>query len=60
MLITRDVLGGKLLQYINREITLAELIDWAEKMICEGVFEESQSELLRDILGHAVSCWGCV
>ena len=52
MLITRDVLGDKLLQYINREITLAELIDWAEKMICEGEFEESQSAVIRDILGH--------
>lgn len=52
MFITRDVVGKKLLQYINREITLSELIDWSEKMICEGEFEESQAELLRDILGH--------
>ena len=52
MLVTRDVVGDKLLEYINRKITLAKLIDWAERMICEGEFEESQSELIRDILGH--------
>lgn len=52
MRITKEVVGGKLLQYINREITLAELVDWAEKMICEEEFEESQSELIREILGR--------
>ena len=52
LLITKDILRTKLLQYINREITLAELIDWAENTICEGEFQESQSELLRDILGR--------
>ena len=45
-------MGGKLLQYINREITLSELIDWSEKMICEGEIEESQAELIQGILGH--------
>ena len=52
MLITEETLGRKLLQYINREITLTVLVDWAEKMICDGEFEESQSDLIRDILGH--------
>ena len=52
MLVTRDVVKEKLLQYINREITLANLIDWAEKTICEDEFEDSQSSNIRDILGH--------
>ena len=52
MLITKEVLGEKLLQYINREMTLTELVDWAEDMISEGEFESSASELIRDILGH--------
>lgn len=51
-MITKDIIGEKLLKYINREITLVELIDWAENTICEGEFEEPQSELIRDILGH--------
>jgi len=52
MIITRDIVGRKLLQYINREITLAELTDWAENSICDGEFENTQAELVRDILGH--------
>ena len=52
MPITKEVLGEKLLQYINREIPLTELIDWAENMISEGEFEASASELIRDVLGH--------
>jgi len=52
MLITIDVVSEKLLKYINREITVAELVDWSERMICKGELEESQAELLRDILGH--------
>ena len=52
MLITREVVGEKILQYINRKITLAELVDWAEKIICEGEFEKTQSLLLRDVIGH--------
>ena len=52
MLITREIIGNKILQYLNREVTLIELVDWAERMICEGDFEESHLELIRDILGH--------
>jgi len=52
MLITREIVGEKILQYINRKITLAELVDWAEKMICEGEFEKTQLLVLRDVLGH--------
>ncbi len=52
MLITGEVVGKKLLQYINREIPLTELIDWTENIISEGEFDKSQAELLRDILGH--------
>lgn len=52
MLITKDVLVAKLLQYINRKMTLAELVDWAERAICEDEFEESQATLIGDILGH--------
>ncbi|OGL41451.1 MAG: hypothetical protein A3C43_06985 [Candidatus Schekmanbacteria bacterium RIFCSPHIGHO2_02_FULL_38_11] len=52
MFITRDIVGEKILQYINRKISLAELVNWAETAVCEGEFEEKQLETIRDILGH--------
>jgi hypothetical protein len=41
-----------LLKYINRNMDLASLIDWAEDMIREANFEEDSFELIRDILSR--------
>ena len=39
-------------KYINREIDLSNLIDWAEDMIVDANFEDEHFELLRDILAR--------
>ena len=40
MLVTKKLLVEMLLKYINRTISLAELVDWAEEMVREADFEE--------------------
>jgi hypothetical protein len=52
MILTRKMLADMLMRYINREITLASLVDWAENMVQEADFEGSSFELIRDILAH--------
>ena len=52
MLLTRKALVGMLIKYINREINLSALIDWAEDMIKEADFEDENFELIRDILAR--------
>ncbi len=50
MMVTRKILADILIKYINREIDLSRLIDWAEDMIKEGDFEDENFELLRNML----------
>lgn len=52
MMVTRKILADILIKYINREIDLSRLIDWAEDMIKEGDFEDENFELLRNMLAR--------
>ncbi|MEW6108479.1 MAG: hypothetical protein AB1632_04815 [Nitrospirota bacterium] len=52
MMVTRKILAEMLMKYINREIGLTVLIDWAEDMINEADFEDKNFELIKDILAH--------
>jgi hypothetical protein len=51
-MITRAVIEKKLLNYLNRQITLADLVDWSEKMMMEGEFDARDSDLLTDIVAR--------
>ena len=52
MLITSKLLADMLMKYINREITLTQLIDWAEEDIREADFEPERFDVIRDILAR--------
>ena len=52
MLITRELVRDKLLAYLNHQITLSDLVDWAETALCEGDLEEYRAETLRDIIAR--------
>lgn len=52
-MITREVVRQKLLAYLNQQITLAELVDWAENCFIEGGFTPDEDiRLLRDIVSY--------
>ena len=38
--------------YFHHEITLAELVDWAEMVMLEGEFDERQVDALRDVVSR--------
>lgn len=52
MVLTRKALADMLIKYINREIDLPTLVNWAEDMIREADFESKNFELIRDILAR--------
>ena len=50
-MITRQVVGEKLLGYLNKQITLAELVDWAENCMVTGGFSPDEDiDMLVDIV----------
>ena len=42
----------KILAYLNRSITLGQMVDWAEKIICEAEYDQKDFELIKEILSH--------
>jgi len=52
MRITREEVAGKLRDYLQHRISLNELVDWAERAMMEGEFEEEHLEELREIVGR--------
>lgn len=52
MAITRQVAAKKLSDYLQHNITMAQLVDWAETAMMDEEFEEQHGELLRDIISR--------
>jgi hypothetical protein len=51
MITSKDV-RDQLLAYLNHNITLCQLVDWAENAMNEGILEKRNPELLRDIIAR--------
>ena len=52
MIITKNQVVEMLLKYINRQINLSALVDWAEKMMQDADFEDMNFDVIRDVLSH--------
>ena len=53
MVITRQTVSDKLLAYLNRQITLAELVNWAENTFIDDALEPPEdTAMLNDILAY--------
>lgn len=52
MKITRRVVRDRLLAYLNRSITLAQLVGWAEDALCDGEMDAGDAELLTQIVAR--------
>lgn len=51
-MITHQTVRNQILAYLNHEITLAQLVDWAEDAVFEGDLDESETKLLMEILSR--------
>ncbi len=50
-MITKQLIATELLRYMNHQIQLEELVDWAENSIFQGNFEEGAEADIRNALG---------
>jgi hypothetical protein len=52
MKVGKQDIADKLLAYLNLSISLDQLVDWAESMVCEAEYEEQDFELVKEILAR--------
>jgi hypothetical protein len=52
MTITRQTVAGKIAAYLHQEISLAQLVDWAENAIMEGEFAQPDMAAVRDVVSR--------
>lgn len=51
-MITRQTVADKIAAYLHGEISLAQLVDWAESAIQEAEFDEQDMEVLKSVLSR--------
>jgi hypothetical protein len=52
MQVTRQMVGEKLIAYLQHQTTLSELVNWAEQVMQEGDFEEADYDSLREVISR--------
>ena len=52
MTITKQTVADKIAAYLHHEITLAQLVDWAEIALLDGEFAEQDVEALRFVVSR--------
>lgn len=52
MLITKQTVAQKIAAYLHHEITLAQLVDWAENAMMDGEFSEREVSALRTVVSR--------
>jgi cobyrinic acid a,c-diamide synthase len=52
MAITKQTAADKIAAYLRHEISLADLVDWAEEAMMEGEFVEDQAATLSGVISR--------
>jgi hypothetical protein len=52
MRIARETVACKLATYLHHEISLGDLVDWAELAVMEGEFEDINHDTIRDAVAR--------
>lgn len=50
--ITRQTVAEKLAAYLRHELSLADLVAWAENAMMEGEFDEKDLTTIRDVVAR--------
>ena len=51
-LVTSKIIAEKLSNYLHHQLSLEELVDWAENVMMEGDFEKKNYKTLREIVSR--------
>jgi hypothetical protein len=52
MKISRQTVADKITDYLHGKVSQAELVDWAERALMDADFEETDMDVLSDIIGR--------
>lgn len=52
MLITKNIVADQIAAYLHHDITLAQLVDWAERAMMEDEFEETGLPAIRSTVAR--------
>ena len=52
MTITKQTVADKIAAYLHHEITLAQLVDWAEQAMMDGELAESDAKTLSTVIAR--------
>ena len=52
MKITKKDVAEKILSYLKHDISIDDLVHWAENALMEGEFEEENFEIINDIVSR--------
>jgi tellurite resistance protein len=52
MTITKQTVADKIAAYLHHDISLAQLVDWAECAVMDGEFAEREMEALRTVVSR--------
>ena len=51
-MITKQTVADKISAYLHREISLAQLVDWAEDAMMDGEFADSDIDVLKSVVAR--------
>jgi cobyrinic acid a,c-diamide synthase len=52
MEITQQTVAEKIAAYLRHDISLVELVDWAEEAMREGEFADREMDAIRDVIAR--------
>ena len=52
MKVTRQTVANKIADYLHGKLSQAELVDWAERAMMDADFDDSDIDLITDIVGR--------
>ena len=52
MLITKQTVADKIAAYLHHDLTLPQLVDWAENALMDGEFEERSASVLSSVVAR--------
>jgi hypothetical protein len=52
MTITKQTVADTIAAYLHHEITLAQLVDWSERVLMEGEFAERDASTLSTVIAR--------
>ncbi|MDQ2920811.1 MAG: hypothetical protein M3R52_04235 [Acidobacteriota bacterium] len=52
MLITKQTVADRIAAYLHHELTLEQLVDWAENVLMEAEFAEEDMGVLRTVVSR--------